>query len=579
MKILSKSDKEILDWSFKYAKPYKKQLVLIFTNIIILILLTTIEPILRAKFISLLFLNDLSKIIKILVLLVVVYFLQLIMSFFKSFLLIKVDNNMTNNLKKDMYQNIINLPMRAFDNIDIGELMSRMNGDVQVISNIVTNYLVILLSDLITVIFIGITMIRLNFILFLVIVVTFPITWTIFRLYGKKLREQGKMLKILNDKCFAKTQQSFAGIKEITALGIKEKVVLEMNNILDDINNKTIRYAAISMKSNIIAYAVNSLDKIIFIIVATLLILDKKINVEIFIAFLSYSVTFSSSLSNLTQINSVIQQFLVSLERVFNLNNNLSYTTTKFGNKHIAIVSGNIRFENVSFSYLNAQKNIKDIDIEINKFSKVAIVGKSGSGKSTIFNLLLRFYDNYDGKICIDGVDIRDLTEETIRKNIATVMQSNYLFNLSIKENLTITNPEATAEQVIDICKKCNIHEYIMKLPEGYDTHVTEGGGNFSCGQKQKIAIARALLQNAKIILFDEVTSSLDNESQLAITELIDYVSKEHTVVVIAHRLNTIKYCKKIIVIDNGEIKAVGSHKELLNTSNVYKELFLKGEY
>lgn len=575
MKILSNRDKKILLWSYRYIKKYKLKLVFVIISIVLLILITTIEPILRAKFISLLFTKDIKKIINILTILSALYFFQLLVNYLKSRLIIKLDNNISNDLKKDMFLRIINLPIKAFDNISIGELMSRMNGDVQALSSIFTNYLLILLSDSLTVLFVGFSMIKLNYTLFLIIAITFPITWVIFKIYGNRLRKQGKMLKEINDKSFTKTQQSFSGIKEIISLGIKKIVVSEMNIILDDMNNKTIDYSVTSMKANILAYAVNSLDRIVFMIIATIFVINNKITVEILIAFLSYSITFSSSLSNLTQMNSIIQQFLVSLERIFDLSNNLSYKNINFGNKEVKDLEGRICLKNVSFSYSTIEDVIKDITLEINGCTKVAIVGKSGSGKSTIFNLLLRLYDNYKGEITIDGVNLRDFTEETIRNNIVSVLQETYLFNTSIKENLSINDSSVSDEEIINICKKCRIHDYIMSLPEGYDTYVTEGGGNFSSGQKQRISIARAILKKAKIILFDEVTSSLDNEAQFAISELIDEVAKDHTVIIIAHRLNTIINSDKIIVMDRGNIVGCGKHKELSKDNKEYRELLL----
>ena len=205
---------------------------------------------------------------------------------------------------------------------------------------------------------------------------------------------------------------------------------------------------------------------------------------------------------------------------------------------------------------------------------KIAIVGKSGQGKSTIFNLLMRYFDASLGEIKINDIDIKDLTEDNLRKNISIIRQNPYLFNQSIIENFKMVKGDATLEEVREVCKKAYIDDYIMSLPKKYNTVIGEGGVNLSGGQKQRIAIARTLLKNAKVILFDEATSALDNESQEYIKKTIDNLVGTHTIIIVAHRLSTIMDSDIIYLIDNGKILASGNHKELLKTSSLYKRLY-----
>ncbi|WP_415294169.1 ABC transporter ATP-binding protein, partial [Clostridium perfringens] len=268
-----------------------------------------------------------------------------------------------------------------------------------------------------------------------------------------------------------------------------------------------------------------------------------------------------------------LQQVFVSMERIFDLMDNLSYEKQIFGDIDISKVEGNIAFENVCFKY-NENDIIKNATFNIRANSKIAIVGDSGSGKTTIFNLLLRFYDISSGKITIDNIDISDFNENSLRNNISIVRQEPFMLNLTIKENLLMVNNKASDNELINACRQANIHDYIMSLPEQYNTVISGNSANISGGQKQRLSIARAILKNSKIILFDEVTSGLDNISQRFIQDSIDNMSENHTVIVIAHRLSTIINSDLIIVIENGEIIGCGKHNKLIKENSKYRELY-----
>lgn len=265
----------------------------------------------------------------------------------------------------------------------------------------------------------------------------------------------------------------------------------------------------------------------------------------------------------------------VSLKRINELINNKLYNDEKFGNITLDNVKGNIKFEKVKFKYSDDEDlTLRGLDLNIEPHKKIAIVGRSGNGKSTLFNLLLRYFDPISGTISLDGVNINDLTEENLRKNISIIRQTPFLFNLSIFDNFKLVKDDVTLEEVRKYCKEAYIDDYIMSLPDKYDTTIGEGGINLSGGQKQRLAIARTLLLNTKIILFDEATSALDNESQDYIKKTIDNLVKDHTIVIVAHRLSTIVDADVINVIDKGKLEATGTHEELLKKSKVYKNLY-----
>ena len=237
-----------------------------------------------------------------------------------------------------------------------------------------------------------------------------------------------------------------------------------------------------------------------------------------------------------------------------------------------------IDFKNVSFKYNEfSEKNIiEDINIELDDNIIYGLIGKSGSGKTTIVNLISKIYEVDKGSILLDGNNINDLDKYSIRNNISVISQKPYLFNMTIKENLLLVSPNASQKQIENVCKICELHDYIMNLPKKYNTLVGEGGVTLSGGECQRVAIARALLMKTNIILFDEATSALDNETQENIQKAINNISSEYTMIIIAHRLSTIKNCNKIIVIDDGKVSGIGTHNELYKNNEIYKSLYEK---
>jgi ATP-binding cassette subfamily B protein len=253
------------------------------------------------------------------------------------------------------------------------------------------------------------------------------------------------------------------------------------------------------------------------------------------------------------------------------------YPKESFGTKELKNAAGNVEFNHVDFGY--GDKNIfKDLSFNVKAGETVGIVGRSGEGKTTILNLLPRFYDVSKGNIKIDGINIQELTQESLRNTVSIVPQSPYIFNVSIRDNLLYAKPDATQDEIEDACKKAALHDFIISKPDGYDTFVGEGGVVLSGGQKQRLAIARALLKKSKILLLDEATSALDNETQQKIKKAIANIGTECTVIIVAHRLTTVEDCDKILVLSNHRIEAEGTHKQLLKKCEVYRELYTQND-
>jgi ATP-binding cassette subfamily B protein len=269
------------------------------------------------------------------------------------------------------------------------------------------------------------------------------------------------------------------------------------------------------------------------------------------------------------------QKMKVSIERIAEITDNKTYQDEKFGKLHLTDIKGRIEFKNVTFKYGNEDKYIfENLSFTIPENKKIAIVGRSGQGKSSIFNLLLRYFEPSSGEILIDSHRIDEFDEESFHQNIAIIRQEPFLFNKSILDNFKVIDKYMSLKKIREACIKAQIDDYIMSLPAKYDTIIGEGGVNLSGGQKQRMAIARALLKKSKIILFDEATSALDNENQAKIKETIDNLAKDHTIIIVAHRLSTIIDADTIYLIDKGKITESGTHKQLMKKSKIYESLY-----
>ena len=278
---------------------------------------------------------------------------------------------------------------------------------------------------------------------------------------------------------------------------------------------------------------------------------------------------------NIEYLFEEIKSFSLAAQRVFDVLDSSKFPKEVFGNKHTAKLEGSIKFLNVSFKYNDSEDYVlKDINLEIKPNETISFVGKSGSGKSTMFNLISALYYPSEGDILLDGNSIFQLDKDSIRGNLSVISQSPYIFNMSIKDNLQIIKKDASTEDIIEACKLARLHDYIMTLPNGYDTVVGEGGVTLSGGQKQRLAIARALLLKTEIILFDEATSALDNETQAEIQESIRNMQGEYTILIIAHRLSTVIHSDRLVLIDDGKILDIGTHQELIKRNEFYKNLY-----
>lgn len=350
-------------------------------------------------------------------------------------------------------------------------------------------------------------------------------------------------------------------------------------NIVRNIYFKINKQMITERNYNAWIYILNCTLEFVIFTTCIVLIINKTGSFAFFMAMTYYVYRFMNTIELMMNLSTSIQKMKVSIERLSEILDNKLYNDEKFGIVSKTDILGNVEFKNITFKYPNEEKEIfKEFNLTIPTGKKVAIVGKSGQGKTTIFNLLLRYFDSDTGVILVDDIPIEDFTEDSLRENVAIIRQEPFIFNKTILENLKIIDPYMSLKKIRNACKLAEIDEYIMSLPNKYDTMIGEGGINLSGGQKQRLAIARALLKNSKIILFDEATSALDNDNQSKIKQAIDNLVKDHTIIIVAHRLSTIIDADVIYLIDGGKVVASGTHKQLLKKSLIYKNLYINEE-
>lgn len=480
----------------------------------------------------------------------------------------------TKNVSIDLYKKIDMLPAKAFEEIGVGEFINRLYTDPDRIMELLQK-LIKLICKALVVIVVLIFSFKISLLLGFEILLFGLIMGLISYKFFPKIKQTQESIKKESDNYVKVATENITGIREIKSLGIKKNIEKNIFNILNNLfnHNKEIK------KYEVIYYSLNNLTyfilQFIILLTAGYYTVTGKIAYSMFIVLETYIWRIDEVVESISDFGVNYNKITVSLKRINELINNKLYDDEKFGSITLDNVKGNIKFENVKFKYSDDEDlTLRGLDLNIEPHKKIAIVGRSGNGKSTLFNLLLRYFDPISGTISLDGVNINDLTEENLRKNISIIRQTPFLFNLSIFDNFKLVKEDVTLEEVRKYCKEAYIDDYIMSLPDKYDTTIGEGGINLSGGQKQRLAIARTLLLNTKIILFDEATSALDNESQEYIKKTIDNLVKDHTIVIVAHRLSTIVDADVINVIDKGKLEATGTHEELLKKSKVYKNLY-----
>lgn len=397
-------------------------------------------------------------------------------------------------------------------------------------------------------------------------------------LYNQKTKQKGKKDKEFRnqtEKVSGLVGELVRGVRDIKMLNAKNSFMTMLDENITKQNEKRFEMARVNMIYTYIIDTLKCVFELGLIILLIYLVKNNTITIAIAIALFNYkSGIMKLVMEHISSFIDLAKDFNISCDRVFSIIEDKTFSKEKFGEKILGKISGNIEFRNVSFGYNEDKLILEDTSFKVDAGKMIGIVGKSGAGKTTIFNLLCKMYSVESGEILIENENIENLDEESIRGNITIISQNPYIFNLSIRDNLKLVKENLTEEEMIEACKIACLDNFIETLPNKYDTVLGEGGIILSGGQKQRLAIARAFVQKTKIILFDEATSSLDNETQTEIQKAISNLKDNYTILIIAHRLSTIVNCDKIMLLEDGRIVDEGNHKELLSRNITYQTLY-----
>ncbi|MFS8501013.1 MAG: ABC transporter ATP-binding protein [Caldicoprobacter sp.] len=504
---------------------------------------------------------------------VAIYLLRAISQFGTNYISHYAAWKMLEDIRSDLYDHLQNLSLRFFHDKQTGELMSRVLDDTRNFEQLLAHAIPTLVVNALMLVGVSAILFSMNLQLALYTLIPIPLLFWMVVKFSKISRPMFKEAQKEIAEVSAILQDNFSGIKEIKAF---TQEAYESRRTLERIAAYTraiLRALKLSNAFHPSIEFVSGLGTVIVIFFGGRLALSNQLALEDLVAFLLYLNSFYQPITSFGMINEGIQHALASAERVFEILNEEPEIKDAPDAIEVDRVKGKIEFRNVSFRYVDDVPVLKNVSFKVNPGEMVALVGPTGVGKTTIANLIPRFYDPDAGQILIDDVDIRKIKLSSLRKQISMVSQDVFLFNGTVKENILYGRPDATDEEVIAAAKAANAHEFIMELPEGYDTRVGERGVKLSGGQKQRISIARALLKDAPILILDEATSSVDTQTEKQIQEALENLMKNRTTIVIAHRLSTIRNADQIIVLQDGEIIEAGKHDELLRAGGLYSQL------
>lgn len=561
-----------LKFTWKYAKKEKGRIILFGIANLFNVIFSILIPMIDAKIIIELTANHFERLIFIAICLTVNEVLYDLFDFLSRRLSVVVYHHTLEILGMDLGKNILKLENNSLDEHGSGAFIQRMTGDTDKLAD-VFNHLVSMFSSLVKYIGILIAIFIVNKIVFLFTLIILIIRYLIERARTNRRKKDDEISRKAKDSVSSFTGELVRGARDIKMLNSENDFMKEMNYRIKDFNEKRIRMQNVSWNYRVFGYWFTDISFLLLIILLAFLIKDKMISISIAMVLYNYVGNVGGSTYLLGDLLEYIKDFNLSCERVKEIIDGVKFKKEQFGEKHLDKVEGHFTFEHVFFKY-KEKEVLKNLTFEVKPNETVAFVGKSGAGKTTIFNLLCKMYDVNQGKITIDGVNISELDKDSIRGNITIISQNPYIFNMSIRDNLKLVKNNLSDEEMYNACKIACLDDFIQELPNGYDTIIGEGGVNLSGGQKQRLAIARALVQKTEIILFDEATSALDNETQEKIQRAIENMKNEYTILIIAHRLSTIIHADRILYLEDGKIIAQGTHHELLKNCPSYQKLY-----
>lgn len=502
------------------------------------------------------------------------YVASAVLAYIVPQIVLRISQRTVRTMRVDLFSKLMRLPVKYFDTHQMGEILSRISYDIDTVNTSLSNDLVQILTSIVTVVGALVMMIKISPLLVTVFVVTVPLSVLFTRFMTRRVRplyhNRSKCLGAMNG--FA--EEYISGQKTIRAYHREEEVLARFDEKNEDAVNSYYKAEYYASSTGPSVNFINNLSLTLISIFGALMYLNGAITVGNISSFVLYSRKFSGPINEAANIFSELQSALAAAERVFELLNEEEETSDVPGALPLCVERGEVELEHVDFGYDPAKIILKDINLQAKPGNMIAIVGPTGAGKTTIVNLLMRFYDPQKGEIRIDDQSIYRVTRKSLRSSFSMVLQDTWLFNGTVHDNIAYGNPGATREAVIAAAKAAHIHGMITRLPHGYDTIITEDGVNISKGQKQLMTIARAMLQPAHLLILDEATSNVDLQTELLIQEAMRTLMHDKTCFVIAHRLSTIRNADLILVVNDGKIVEQGTHEALLEDNGFYASLY-----
>ncbi len=497
-----------------------------------------------------------------------------VLSFLVGIGMMRVGRRVARNMRRDVFNKLMTLPVGYFDSRQTGDIISRVSYDIDVVTTCLSTDVIHILTSLITVVGSFVMMCSISIPLVLCMIITIPLSILFTRYMGKKTRPLYSKRSAAYGEMNGFAEEMFTGQKTILAYAQEDRVCDDFSRI----NLKAARAYrdadSMGMRMGPTIGLISNLGLAAIGMGGALLYLKGIVGLEQISSFVLYSRKFSQPINEISNIVNEIYSALAASERVFRLLDEPEEVKDVYGARELADCSGHVEARGVSFGYTPGKTVLRRLDMEAGSGQTVAIVGPTGAGKTTIINLLMRFYDPDSGSICVDGRDSREYTMNSLRRAYAMVLQDTWVFRGTIFENIAYGKEDATMEEVVAAAKAARIHGYIMRLPHGYDTVISEDGGNISKGQKQLLTIARAMLYNTSMLILDEATSNVDTNTERQVQKAIRSLMAGRTCFVIAHRLSTVQNADRILVVDHGDVVEQGTHESLMLQKGFYYRLY-----
>ena len=568
-----KEGRKTLSRLVSYFGPEKHYVILLAAAVVLAVLASVLAPSLQSSAIDSLVTGSFGEIPRILGLMLLAYLIHGAATLLQGFFSARLSQRVIYRLRTELFGKVVSLPIPYLDNHSHGDVMSRMTNDAENVSNVISSSLSSLFSGVLTLFGTVVMMLRYSVPLTLLTCVTVLLSIVVTRVMSSLMRKYYLRRQELLGKLNSIVEEKVSAGKTVTAYNLQDATIEEFNDASDELTKTGIIADVIG---NAMGPLMNMINNFSFVIVAAFgarFALHGMISVGVISAFIIYSKQFSRPINELAQLYGQIETAIAGAERIFSILDTESEDTS--GSRDFEVTEGVIEFNHVDFSYVPGKQVIYDFNLRVEAGKKIALVGSTGSGKTTIVNLLMRFYDIDSGSITVDGVDIRNISSDVLRDSVGIVLQDTVLFTDTVRNNLKYADRSIPDKKMIEAAESSNCDKVVAALSDGYDTVLTAAGANLSQGQRQLLTIGRAFLSYPKILILDEATSSVDTRTELHIQNAMVELMRDRTSLIIAHRLSTIRDADQIVVMEQGHIIEAGTHEELLAKCGSYYNLYM----